>query len=359
MNRVNNWISDGTSMRSLKIVLNMLHNRFFCRDPDLADTERPSLDRLVFVLNFFPPYNVSCWLWAKISARWLPRSMTAARISHFLMRRGFLFGGLRHLSPEDKNAFAQKVVLPPLKAAHPVPPIPPLAKSLAHRLAETGFVSFGSLVSRDAAESAVHYFRQQRGYTSQTPLTSDGVLRLFDAYVLQGQTSERYFSYSSKISLGCPQVANVVNHPLLREVAAAYLGFTPILFSINTLVTTEGDADHYVMRMHRDYDAFASVTFFVYWTDVSERNGATIYVPGSHVSAAVSQAERVHLTGRAGQVFGLDTFGLHAGNRSVEGFRVATWCRFGAAPNLSTVQSPELVPTSVNTSFGESEVRVV
>jgi hypothetical protein len=98
------------------------------------------------------------------------------------------------------------------------------------------------------------------------------------------------------------------------------------------------------MRMHRDYDAFASVTFFIYWTDVAADNGATIYIPHSHRSSQVDPNRRAYLTGQAGQVFALDTFGLHAGNKSIVGYRFATWCRFGSAPNLATIQDPDLVP---------------
>jgi hypothetical protein len=131
----------------------------------------------------------------------------------------------------------------------------------------------------------------------------------------------------------------------LRKIAATYLGFTPVMYSVNTIVTNAGDDAHYVMRMHRDQDAFACVTFFVCWTAVAARNGATIYVPRSHVSSEVDVSKPTYLEGSAGEVFCVDTFGLHSGNREVTGPRFATWIRFGSAPNLGTVQDPDLVPT--------------
>jgi hypothetical protein len=131
---------------------------------------------------------------------------------------------------------------------------------------------------------------------------------------------------------------------VLREIAAAYLGFAPDLYSVNTIATSKGSSDHYVMRMHRDYDAFACLTFFVCWTDVAPDNGATIYLPGSHKSANIDATTKVYLSGAAGEVFAVDTFGLHSGNRDVADLRLTTWIRFGSIPNLGTIQDPDLVP---------------
>jgi hypothetical protein len=333
----------GIAVRKLKILLRMLRNRLTSGDPTLRNAQTSRLDLLVFVLNFFPPYNLACWLWIKASVRWAGAGFVTT-FSWFLMRRGFLFGALRHLSPEDRSAFAQAILLPSLKAANPAPTLSPQAREMAATLATTGYVSLGSLLSRPQAEAAVNYFRLQKGYASQTPLQSDGVLRPLELESQQDDESDRYFCFSSKTSLACPQVAALVDHPVLREVAAAYLGFTPLLYSVNTLATANGSAEHYVMRMHRDYDAFASVTFFVCWTDVAADNGATIYIPNSHLRSDVDQFHPEYLTGEAGQVYGVDTFGLHSGNRNVKGLRLATWIRFGTKPNLGTIQDPDLVP---------------
>ena len=321
----------------------MLRNRLLSGDPALRTT---LLHRLIFVLNFIPPYNLACWLWVKACARLWPGSAKARSISWFLLQRGFLFGGLRHLRPEDRNDFVRMVELPELSASQSPGSVAPQINRLASELAETGFVSLGSVISREEAEAAASFFRQQKGYASQTPLQSDGILRPFDLGTSQADQSERYFCFASSTSLACPQVAELANNTILRDVAAAYLGFAPVLYSVNTIATSKGGGDHYVMRTHRDYDAFASVTFFVCWTDVSADNGATIYIPRSHRSSDVSEADRLYLAGKAGQVFGLDAFGLHAGNRSVSGLRLATWIRFGSIPNLATIQDPDLVPVA-------------
>lgn len=302
------------------------------------------LERVVFVLNFFPPYNLACWLWIRLCTRLASHGTFASNASWWLMHRAFLFGGLRHLGPEERTAFANAVVVPML--ARTSPPIESDAETRdsVALLRKLGFVGLGQLISPADAKAAVDYFCSHEGYASQTPLQSDGILRKCEPQNLMKKGQERYFCFSSQTSLACPQVADLLSDGRLRNIAAAYLGFTPVMYSVNTIVTNQGDDAHYVMRMHRDQDAFACVTFFVCWTAVSAKNGATIFVPRSHASSSVDVANPTYLEGNAGEVFCVDTFGLHSGNREVTGPRFATWIRYGSAPNLGTIQDPDLVP---------------
>jgi hypothetical protein len=320
----------------------MFRNRFFSTDFELS-SGGPWLSRAAFLLNLFPPYNKLCSLWALFCGRCVPTSKVAQSVSERLMRHGFLFGALRHLSPEDRTAFANAMVLPTKRREKPLLACTPAALEAATRIGQHGFAHLGSFSASDP-RAVVEYFRAQNGYRSQVPLQSDGVLRQFDVDTLCDTPEERYFCFSARTSLACPQIRQIADSAELRQVAAAYLGFVPELFSVNTMATIKGTADHYVMRMHRDQDAFASLTFFVYWTDVGPKNGATIFIPGSHLSSKADRSQQVSLSGRAGDIFALDTFGLHAGNSAVESFRLATWFRFGSSPNLATIQDPALVP---------------
>ena len=329
-------------MKRLAILLRMLRNRFFSSDPVLRSDERPWLDRVVFVLNFFPPYTWLCSLWALFCGRCVPDSAWAGGVSRAMMRRGLLFGALRHLSPEDRTKFNVAIIRRAASRARPIGEVSDRARALALEIGRTGFTSLGPMFSRESAQAAVQFFRGQNGYRSQTPLQSDGILRPFGSS--GDESNVRYFCFPLKTSLLCPQVRDVIGSPLLHEVAAAYLRFMPVLFAVNTFASLGGESDHYVMRMHRDFDDFMSVTFFVYWSDVSAENGATIYIPGSHLSSNIDLSQRAFLSGAAGEVFGIDTFGLHAGNKSVHGYRLATWFRFGGCPNLATIQDPGLVP---------------
>jgi hypothetical protein len=322
----------------------MVRNRLFSSDPVLRNDQTSPLERLAFVLNFFPPYNFACWLWIKLVTRRGDSAGGLDTVSWRLMQHGFLFGALRHISPEDRTNFARTTVAPALRRQRGSVTAGTQAGAAADQVARDGFLGLGPLLSRQEADAAVAYFRGQSGYPSQTPLQSDGVLQPFDEHALRADGAGRYFCFSSRTSLACPQVATLTRHPVLREIAAAYLGFAPDLYSVNTIATSKGSSDHYVMRMHRDYDAFACLTFFVCWTDVAPDNGATIYLPGSHKSRNVDATTKVFLSGAAGEVFAVDTFGLHSGNRDVADLRLTTWIRFGSIPNLGTIQDPDLVP---------------
>jgi hypothetical protein len=320
----------------------LVRNHFLLHEPGAASRSRSFLETALFFLNLFPPYNVICWLWIKAHLRLFAGAAAATRFARWLIARGFLFGALRHLRPEDKNDFAASLQLRPRHGA--AQPAPTPAGQAAAQVADAGYAALGRLVAAEEVPEAVRYFRNQAGYISQVPLQSDGVLRPFDVEALRRRSAARYFCFPPRTSLKCPQLAAVLRDPRLSAIACAYLGYVPRLYSVNTFATLEGDADHYVMRLHRDYDDFKSLAFFIYWTGTSADNGATVYVPGSHVSSKAPREKITHLVGEAGAGYAIDTFGLHSGNRSVESFRLVTWVRYGQSPNLATVQDGWLIP---------------
>jgi hypothetical protein len=268
---------------------------------------------LLFLLHLFPLYHLACWLWIK-----------AGGGSEALVRRGWLFGALRLLTPEDKNAFAARVL-----GARPSPrALDALVRDGAARLDER--------IDASTVRAVLDYFRRQRGYRAQVPMQSDGVLRSFSDELARPQS--RYMSFTPAVSLACPPVASLVTDARFAAIAEEYLGFRSSLFSVNTYATLTGTADHYVMRWHRDPDDFRALAFFVTWTPATASDGATVYVPGSHVSATVGVEHATHLEGEAGTVYAIDTFGLHAGNRRVDDMRLVTWFRYGRIPNTTAFQ---------------------
>jgi len=81
------------------------------------------------------------------------------------------------------------------------------------------------------------------------------------------------------------------------------------------------------------------VTFFIYWTNTSKLNGATRILPGSHLllydkmlASYVNEPLLDHLEDKAGSVFAIDTWALHAGNPNITSPRLVTWIRFSSMP---------------------------
>lgn len=324
-------------MRTIKIALQLVRNYFFMPGASGRCPNPFRLDTLVFLLNLFPPYNYLCVALVRAGVAYAKRMPRLVRFYQSLARRGFLYGALRHLPPEEKNSF-DALVLAKMRPKAVIAASSDVRRRSAE-IEEIGYADLGRLVSPDGINSVHEYFGRQSGYNSQMPLMSDGVLRPFDVQMLGRGSSERYFCFSQEVSLNCGEIAKLVRSSEINALAEAYLGYKPVLYNVNTFATLRGDADHYVFRLHRDYDDFRFLAFFIYWTDVSSVDGATIYFPGTHRKSGLREETKAFLTGEAGKVFALDTFGLHSGNRSVANLRLATWFRFGTAPNLATIQN--------------------
>ncbi|MFI5023549.1 MAG: hypothetical protein ACHQRJ_18110 [Alphaproteobacteria bacterium] len=222
-------------MRRVRIVWRLIRNRFSLFGSLGNDQRLPTSDVIVFFLNLFPPYNFLCCLWVKACAAWRSDIALCTRILRYLLRRGFLFGALRHLKPEDRSKFAEKVIVPPTIPR--VGSLAPAAEAAVEELARVGFVNLGMLASAGDVAAALSYFANRSGYLAPTPLQSDGIVRQFDVKRFIVGKSSRYFCFTRSTSLACEQVGRIVKNPLLFDITRAYLNISPCLYSINTFAT--------------------------------------------------------------------------------------------------------------------------
>ncbi len=118
----------------------------------------------------------------------------------------------------------------------------------------------------------------------------------------------------------------LLSDPALYQLIHAYLGGAPKIYSVNNMLTIKSQLSHSVTDLHRDFDDDIFLSLFVYWTPVSKSSGATCYVPGSHVKEAEG-VDVQYLEGAAGEVYLVDPYGLHAGNKLTD-YRFVTWIRF-------------------------------
>lgn len=85
----------------------------------------------------------------------------------------------------------------------------------------------------------------------------------------------------------CPAIARLADDPVLRWVAARYLGTDPTFVGANLWWTfavqaLESDRERHAHLFHRDVDDFRFFKFFFYLTDVQPGEGAHVCVVGSH-----------------------------------------------------------------------------
>ncbi len=154
------------------------------------------------------------------------------------------------------------------------------------------------------------------------------------------------------------------------DLAQAYLGCTPTLYSINAFWSLPNRPPHKASQVfHRDWDDYRSVAFFTQLTPVdSPEDGAHYYVETSHdihkfertlqeqgveaedVKALSTLDERIiapvamklfkhsarRFDGPAGQSFCTDGYGLHRAEVPQTRPRLLLWIRFGNFFNDST-----------------------
>ncbi len=178
-------------------------------------------------------------------------------------------------------------------------------------------------------ESVRMHFAFREGYAGQVPIQSD-----MTPTPLNALKQASYISFDPALSLANADIVALAHSVKLKSIADAYLNRYAHLYSVNTMLTLPNSPPHGVTQLHRDYDDLLSLTCFVYWTDTTRDNGATYYIPGSHIGHG---EQGVYLEGKAGSVFLVDTYGLHAGNPNVTSPRLVTWFRFGEIPNLAYV----------------------
>ncbi len=324
-------------MRQLGILYRLIGNYFFNANFRGGNYNRSVLSHVVFLLNLSIIYTLLCALWVK-AYNAFPKNAVGRAVSRGFLSGGFLFGGLRFLGPEQKNVFFQSVVLSekPLPQASPGGNGEPMSL-----LKQQGLCQSRAIFRRRPVRERAELFLHQPGLCLAGAVArATAICSCSISTISKNRQSKSYFCFPDETSLRCDALRNVLRDGSFQAMADAYLGFPTKLYSVNTFMSLTDPGDHYVTRFHRDYDDFGALAFFIYWNDTSPTNGATIYVPGSHLSSNADMSNVAHgWPARPGRCFALDAFGVHAGNKMVDKFRLVTWFRYGMVPNLATVQN--------------------
>jgi hypothetical protein len=145
--------------------------------------------------------------------------------------------------------------------------------------------------------------------------------------------------------------------PRLVDLTARYFGCKPYLDSIQAWWSLSGnERPQEAENFHRDNDSIRFLKFFLYLTDVTPDSGPHKFVRGSHaegrllerrrhtdeeVSAAFGSQRILEITGKAGDAFIEDTFGMHKGQMPRTGIRLLVQFRYSLTP--SVFRSPVIV----------------
>lgn len=145
----------------------------------------------------------------------------------------------------------------------------------------------------------------------------------------------QYFNTTSE----CEDIKNLSLDPVLRGIAAKYLGTVPKFVGANLWWTfpvnaSKEDRDRHAHLFHRDVDDFKFFKFFFYLTDVTDGDGAHVCVLGSQgkpptkgffdkwnirryedreINAFYPSDKIIEICGDAGVGFAEDTWCIHKG----------------------------------------------
>lgn len=145
-----------------------------------------------------------------------------------------------------------------------------------------------------------------------------------------------------------PAVQHIVFDPYILNVASRYFESTPIHVQSNCWWTKKYTSTHHSLStnaqlFHQDREFIRFLKVFIYLNDVTEQNGAHVYVKGSHKSKLLEErgeynySQRltdedvrttfgkdnvISMTGKAGTIILEDTIGVHKGVPVQEGHRL-------------------------------------
>jgi ectoine hydroxylase-related dioxygenase (phytanoyl-CoA dioxygenase family) len=157
--------------------------------------------------------------------------------------------------------------------------------------------------------------------------------------------------YRPEHLLESPDIRALIADPFIRNVAAAYLGSTPIFTHLAAWRSrsdpgaSADDLSEAAQLYHYDYDWPAFVKFFIYLTDVGPDNGPFTFVVGTHERkrhwkdgrrddsyiASTYPNGAWAVTGQAGDLIIADTVGYHKGERVREGERLMLQFEFAVS----------------------------
>lgn len=206
------------------------------------------------------------------------------------------------------------------------------AEKVNDLLLRDGIVVIPDFMSPDYVERINAYFETKKMFQSHIPRHSKD-LNFVD---IDGARKARlnHASYDPGAMLAEDLFLPIFLSEIVHCIASLYLKCAPTFYSINafrsfaTRMAAPG-----VTTLHRDYDDYKFIAFFVYLTDVTEVTGAFSYVPGSQEIS--SGGSRVLVSGRKGTLVVADTFGLHQGLPPIAGDRFAIWWRYGLGKNAA------------------------
>ena len=215
-------------------------------------------------------------------------------------------------------------------------------------LKQDGCISLGKIVNSNTMKEEIFRFPIYRGHI-KNDLYSDGIAihDYNDKTIPFGM-----YCWSMTDLLKCKTVTDIASSPLIIDFVSRYLGCLPTCYGINCMLSN-GTSGHGTTRRHRDSDDFKFLSLFIYLDDVMISNGPHVYEIGTHLGNSngvkgnelpTENIERKIFTGKAGEAFIEDNWGVHYGMPlRPDKKRICLWVRYGLYDNYTARNSVKIL----------------
>lgn len=224
-------------------------------------------------------------------------------------------------------------------------PLPPQSESdnIASDLRYKGFAKLGKLMTAEQCKELYEYFKGKNAFDPYRPEVPPHLplsnSRNAAAHVLHHRPED---------VLRAPYLVDIANSPRMLAAASSYLGCKPTIgYLASWWSFATGKGAQHAENFHRDVDDWRFLKLFIYITDVNQTNGPHVYVLNSsadpklielrrldddEVSQAFGQENILTLTGKAGDAFIEDTYGIHKGLPVIDGSRLIFQVVYSMSP---------------------------
>lgn len=260
-------------------------------------------------------------------------------LTNIFLEKTIFKSTIRFLSPEETNFISN--ALESYNNLHTNPlnstDTDEDTKNKIRQLKENGFCNLGKIFSDHECADFIKLLRNKICFNSQAPMQSDGKMLQFqpEKEIFSGSVYS-YFSFYPDTTLSFIPLKNFLSDKKLHFIINSYLNFDWKIYDCVTWYNPACKEEHYVQRTHRDHDDYKALGICIYWNKVDEKNGALSFIKKSH-NSKIFKEQKDLLVGEIGQVYLIDYFGLHAGNKITNDLRYTTTIRFGKYVNYATL----------------------
>lgn len=199
-----------------------------------------------------------------------------------------------------------------------------------------GYTNLGVIFNNMECKKFIASLNNQLYYDSQVALQSSGVKKRFNYKTSKNSNFGHYCCFSPELTLSFKPLNKFIESNDIKFLVNNYLKFYGKIYNAMTWYNSVSKGEHYVHRLHRDYDDFKFIGLFIYWNNIQKDNGPFNFVPKSH-RKNLKTFKEISLCGNAGSVFMVDSFGLHRGSKLKKGERFISTFRFGNIYNNASI----------------------